>query len=107
MFQRRRAAQRLLAMALPLLATNGCVTVTLPLCPAVARNSYSLEEMPSPLNRMILEQAEVRGIAAQQLSWFAAEYKGFSRRIASFEQEYRFMLCAFDPDHAGLLQADV
>lgn len=86
-----------LALSSVVLCIAGCSTVMLPLCPAIAKNSYGASEASNPANKKILEQASDRKIRVRQLSWFSAEFSGFAPSLASFQNDYKFMLCAFDP----------
>ena len=92
-----RLLQKASALALVTVGGIGCTTITLPLCPTIAKSSYSAGESASPVNKRIVEQALARKIEVRQLSWFGAEFRGFAPTLNSFEADYKFMLCAFDP----------
>jgi hypothetical protein len=75
----------------------GCATVNLPLCPAIAKNSYDPPDNTRALNKFAVQQATDRRIEVKQLSWFAASFSGFSPSISWYQENYPFMVCAFDP----------
>lgn len=76
---------------------GGCSTVKLPLCPAIARNSYQAGEPAMQVNKFAALHAERQGLVIAQLSWFSAEFSGSPAGIDWFATHYPAMLCAFDP----------
>lgn len=77
--------------------TAGCASVKVPICPTIARSSYSPGEAPSPINKMILEEAKRSNLEIRQLSWFAAEVSGAATSVNRLESNYPHLVCAFDP----------
>jgi hypothetical protein len=101
------SAYRLLTISIVWLLMASCTTVVLPLCPAIARISYSTNQEDAVINRLIIQEAKARQIKINQLSWFSAEFSGYSPSVAAFKKNYRYMLCAFDPSNPKILQAKV
>lgn len=85
------------AALLVCLAASGCSSIRLPLCPKVAAVSFPVGTKISPVNWYVAEAAEQSGIKLTQLSPFVAEFRGTISSLRSFESNYRFLVCAFDP----------
>jgi hypothetical protein len=98
---------RFVPISITLLFLASCTTVVLPLCPTVARISYSNNEEDVAINRLIIQEAKTRQIEINQLSWFAAEFSGYAPSVAAFKKNYRYMLCAFNPSNPKILQDKV
>jgi len=76
----------------------GCTSsVTLPLCPRIAANSYASVDKSAVVNRYILEQAKKRNLKISILSSYVAEFVGASKDIRWLKANYKTMLCAFNP----------
>jgi hypothetical protein len=78
-------------------ALSGCATVMLPLCPSIAKNSYEHQDASKALNKFAVDLAEKRSISITQLSWFQASFSGLWPDIRWYEENYPYVLCAFDP----------
>lgn len=77
---------------------SGCAVTKVPLCPAIARNSYPAGTWNGdPVNRYVAFQAERRELQLSPLSPFIAEVRGATGNVVWLQRNYRFMLCAFDP----------
>lgn len=79
-------------------ALGGCATARLPLCPDIAVNSYpGNQEQHSSINWFALNRARENGLSISYLSHFVAEFRGGQQEIDDFRENYKWMLCAFDP----------
>lgn len=79
-------------------AVSGCSSIRLPLCPKVAAVSFPAATQTSPVNRYVAAEAQRRGLELTPLSPFVAEFSGPISTLSSFEANYRFLVCAFDPN---------
>lgn len=91
------------AMFVAAMLTSGCSAVTrLPLCPAIAANSYDSPDKLQFVNSYIARWAQERDIHITMLSPFVAAFEGAQFQLDELRENYRFMLCAFNP----LLEVD-
>lgn len=74
------------------------VSIRLPLCPRLATLSYAtIEEGRGKLvGRFVAEQAVARKVEIIPLSSFVAEFKGPTKQIEWFKQNYGNLVCAFN-----------
>jgi hypothetical protein len=73
-------------------------TELVPLCPAIAEISYPKEKIEGKLiNYFALNEAEKLRVKIRPLSSYTAMLQGSSYSVASFLNEYKFMICAFNP----------
>lgn len=79
-------------------AVSGCASTRLPLCPKIAAASFPHGTQVSAVNWYVSEDAKRRGIKIAQFSPFVAEFRGSISALSSFESNYRFLVCAFDPE---------
>lgn len=49
------------------------------------------------VNRFVVEEAAKRRVTITPLSYFVAEFKGNTKSIQWFRENYEIMLCAFNP----------
>lgn len=75
----------------------GCASVRLPLCPAIAHNTYQDSNVKSPIGKLVAEAAEIRNIKITPLSWFAAEFHGAYWSANWMNRNYQYLVCGFDP----------
>ena len=80
------------------LLVTACTTIRVPLCPDIAKVSYGQGEQVSDVNRYAVIGANRTGVAIAPLSSFTAEASGFFANVNTFNQDYKFMVCAFEPD---------
>lgn len=92
----RRACCALLATTL-FGALAGCAGAKLPLCPAIAANSFDEYNSLATINRYIEERARERSITVKILSPYAAEFSGAPWDLEWLKANYKHMLCAFNP----------
>lgn len=79
------------------IATGGCASVQLPLCPALARASYEIGGPPSDINRILKERSDDHVIKIAQTSRFTAEFSSSLFAISWLKTNYPFLVCSFDP----------
>jgi hypothetical protein len=80
-----------------LLLLTGCAGARFPLCPAIAENSFPSDGRGKIVNMYIQREADARNVEVRPLSEFTAEFRGSGPDLEWFNQNYAFMLCAFDP----------
>lgn len=69
-----------------------------PLCPAIAEVSYPKEKSDGKLiNYFAANEAEKLRVKIRPLSSYTAVVQGGSASVFRFLNEYRFMICAFNP----------
>lgn len=78
-------------------ARAGTAAVRVPLCPKLAVQSYSNPAMPEAVvNKYAAAQAQAKKLTITPLSSFVAEVSGDKKKVKWFEENYIFMVCAFD-----------
>lgn len=88
---------RTCVVVMSVMAAAGCASVKVPICPTIARSSYSPGEAGSPINKMIIEEVKRSNLEIRQLSWFAAEVSGAASSVDRLQNNYSHLVCAFDP----------
>ena len=105
--QRRRTRRRKLNDSLMLIiiscTTAGCTSVILPLCPAIAANSYPAQSEANYVNFFAKQNAEASHITISPLSWFSARFSGSIWDVETYKNSYKSMLCAFSPVQQQIL----
>lgn len=82
-----------------IIAVAGCTTTAkLPLCPAIAKNSYPNGTEIHPVNKYTVDVMEKKDISAILLSEFTAEFSGYYSDIKWLEDNYSFLVCGFKPE---------
>ncbi|MGV1957777.1 hypothetical protein ACQZ5G_14820 [Agrobacterium sp. 22-214-1] len=76
----------------------GCTSAEkFPLCPAIAANSYAVRAPDEIINSYVRQQAKDRGLTISPISSFAAEISGPAHELKWMKDNYKHMLCAFNP----------
>lgn len=76
----------------------GSKTELVPLCPAIAEVSYPKTKIDGKLiNYFAATEAEKLRVKISPISSYTAVVQGSSSSVSRFLNEYRFMICAFNP----------
>ena len=75
-------------------ALAGCSTLVVPLCPKLLDPVGAVDGV----NRYTLEQTRRQGVIVEPLSPFVARLRGSYFGVESVKADYRFLVCAFDPN---------
>ena len=94
------------ALAVCSLSLQGCATVLLPLCPAIAKNSVYPPEPGRYVNVFAEREATRRGLSVVPHSWFTVSVSGFAPSVWVYSNEYAPMICAFDPRSQTILMRE-
>lgn len=78
---------------------SGCASAHLPLCPDLARTTYSAPYSNSVISSYTLTVAKERQIDLEILSPFVMRASGSVWAINRFTADYRFLACGFAPEH--------
>jgi hypothetical protein len=86
-----------------LLSLTGCVPFFLgrpelvPLCPAIAEISFTKKKDGQLVNYFAETEAKRLGVKIRPLSSYTASVEGNPWSVAKLVEEYKFLMCAFNP----------
>jgi hypothetical protein len=75
--------------------TSACSTTRLPLCPDLAKTTYTSSDDPTVYGKYVTINASRLNITLAALSPYVMRVTGTPWDVANFKSDYRFEVCAF------------